>query len=211
MFPSLVATDTPDSFADRLIANDQNLRDELFDESLGISSQSSWLYGIARTRYDNEDELPEATVDFTAADAAAIMEVEGKVTLYGYLDTGEDVATLFDHAMMRRFYNVETLVVFYDNPVDETNAECDDYIIAWGSINRSAADLVKIRSKFVMEGIMGESAAIDDFYANIGTESRFPVGDGFCEGFEAQLRPDVVVEAPPQDRPEPDTEREGTH
>ncbi|MEE9335464.1 MAG: hypothetical protein V3U65_15345 [Granulosicoccaceae bacterium] len=188
IFPSLLATDTPVSATSK---NEENaVSTGLFDESLGLSVQNSWLYAIARTRTD-DDKLPDFTVDFTAVDAGAIMETEGKQTLYGYYTIYEDVATLFAHAMMRRHYGLESQVAYYDKPADEANATCDDYIIGWGSTNRAAADLVKVRSKWVMEQIMGSSAEIDDFYQTVGTEGRLPVGVAYCRSLEIQMASDL--------------------
>lgn len=188
IFPSLLVTDTPASASNK---NDANaVSTGLYDESLGLSDNASWLYAFARTRND-DDKLPEFVVDFTAVDAGAIMETEGKQTLYGYYTTYEDVATLFAHAMMRRHYGLESQIAYYDKPADEENASCDDYIIAWGSTNRTAADLVKVRSKWVMEKIMGSSAEIDDFYQTIGAEGRLPIGVAYCRSLEVQMASDL--------------------
>lgn len=188
IFPSLLASDTPASASTSNRANAVSTR--LFDENLGLSAQSSWLYAVARTRY-NDEELPEFAAGFLAADAGAIMETEGKQTLYGYYTTYEDVATLFAQSMMRRYYGVETHIAFFDKPADEENASCDDYLIGWGSTNRAAADLVKVRSKWVMEQIMGSSTEIDEFYQTIGTEGRLPVGVAYCRSLDVQTATDL--------------------
>jgi len=194
IFPSLLASDTPKTAADK-VDDGNNIRDLLYDESLALSDNDSWLFGVSRTLYD-EDVIPDAVIDFTAEDAGAIMATEGKQTLYGYVTSNEDVATLFSHSMMRRFYDVETHVLIFNRPADRANATCDDYIVGWGSTNRAAADLVQIRSKFVMEQVMGESAQIDNFYANIGSEGQIPVGEGYCQTLDALL---VGAEEPIED------------
>ncbi len=188
IFPLLLPTDTPATAANKNAANAVSTR--LYEESLGLSAQNSWLYGVARTRY-NDDKLPEFTVDFTAADAGSIMESEGKQTLYGYYTPYEDVATLFAQGMMRRHYGLESQIAFFDKPADEENASCDDYLIGWGSTNRAAGDLVKVRSQWVMEQIMGSSTEIDSFYDTIGTEGRLPVGVAYCRSLDPIMASDI--------------------
>ena len=187
IFPSLLATDTPGSASNKNTANAVSVG--LYDDSLGLSMQNSWLYAVARTRY-KDDNLPEFAANFTATDAGSIMETEGKQTLYGYYTTYEDVATLFAHAMMRRYYGLESQLAFFDKPADEKSASCDDYIIAWGSTNRAAAELVKMRSKWVMEQILGSSAEVDTFYDTIGTEGRLPVGVAYCRSLDVLMASD---------------------
>ena len=153
----------------------------LLPADLSLTSPDAFFDGLAGVRY--RDENPTAAHSIAQADSVgARMDNGGKVKFYSYSSPQEDVATLLETAMMKFHYDVDTHVAFANKPADEENAGCNDYIVEWGVRNRLASPLVTPRANFVVDKIMDESTAIDDFFANhIGQSVPLRQGDGWCD------------------------------
>jgi len=174
---------------------------KLLPEDLSITTPDAFLNELAGVRFRNEE--PSFAHSFISADSVgARMQGTGKMTFYSYSAPQEDVATLLEAAMMKFHYNVDTHVAFANKPADTENAECNDYIVAWGVRNRLASPLVTPRADFVVDKIMTESAAIDDFFSNhIGDAVPLRVGDGWCDS--RYLNPSLIL----SDQPAKSTDR----
>ena len=153
----------------------------LLPADLSLSKPDAFFDGLAGVRY--RDEQPTAAHTIAQADGVgARMDAGGKIKFYSYSSPQEDVATLLETAMMKFHYDVDTHVAFANKPADEENAECNDYVVAWGVRNRLASPLVTPRANFVVDKIMEQSADIDDFFANhIGESVPLRQGEGWCD------------------------------
>lgn len=98
------------------------------------------------------------------------MRLDGAADIYGYSDISEDVAMLFEEAMMKYFFDADRDMAFI-NRVD------DDYdgIISWGVRNRFADPRVISRAEFVIKEIF-PSVNFDDFMQNLPTTQELPIG-----------------------------------
>ena len=168
------AFDTIEQLSDRavstLLANDASLTtpDVFFDELADVRFRDA----------EPTEQHSTAQSDFVGAMLAAA----GKIQFYSYVSTKEDVATLFEAAMMKYHYNVDTHVAFANKPADEENAQCNDYIIGWGVRNRLASSLVIPRANFVVQSIMQAPYSITNLLDNrLGPVVPLREGDGWCE------------------------------
>jgi len=189
IYPQLLDSDTTLTAVDKVRNSKQTISDRLYADELGITDRFSWMFSISDHLYDKDDPpLLDFTKNFTGADAGSYMADEGRIMLYSYLTRREDVATLFAHAMMKRYYGVSTEFAFVDLPRNIGSASCEDYLIGWGVSNRLADPAVKIRAEYVMKQILGEEIALDNFMANLGTESLLPAGEAWCLTVGNQIR-----------------------
>lgn len=145
-----------------------------------MTSQASELYGLARIRY--ADEAPEEYQKTLQADfVGSVMSNEGKSRFYSYYTQEEDVATLFEQAMLKMHFDVDTHVGFMNKPMEHPDAFCEEYIVAWGTRNRIAAPLVLSRARWVTEQMLEPSFELDDFFSNnAGEETPLRMGDDWC-------------------------------
>ena len=128
-------------------------------------------FGESPTYEDKELESNEVGSLF-ATDSASNM--------YNYANKFEDLAMLFETAMMKYHYNIEMDIAFVNNP---KNAQtCNDFIIGWGVRNRIAKIDVANRVNFVLNHILPNMANWDDFTQNhLGATSSLPINSGWCD------------------------------
>lgn len=159
---------------------DLQIWQQLYDDEQ-LTAQSSWLYGLARVRFRDDEPTPflaSLLADFVGGE----MGNEGKASFYGYFTRFEDVATLFSAAMMKYHYDVDTHVGFANKTENEATASCNDYKVAWGVRNRVAAPLVAPRAQFIVDKMLPPSANRDQFFASgMGTETPLRLGVGWCD------------------------------
>ncbi len=86
---------------------------------------------------------------------------DGAADLYAYSSSAEDMAMLFQETMMRIHYGFEREIAFANSPDDLENAECEEFIIAWGVRGRIGAPHVKRRALWVVNQIMPDSGYSD--------------------------------------------------
>jgi len=148
------------------------------DESL--TKLESELYELARIRW--RDATPTNYQKSLQADyVGSVMSGEGKSHFYGYFTVFEDVATLFEQTMIKMHFDAESHVGFMNKPINHPDASCDEYIVDWGSRNRTAAPLVLARAKWVAEQILGPSAELDEYVSSqVGQDTPLRVGDDWC-------------------------------
>ena len=176
----------------------------LYDEEQ-LTAQTSLLYGLAAVRF--RDQQPTEFQSSVLADVVGSeMGNEGKSVFYGYSWPAEDVATLFEAAMMNYHYDVDYHVGLVNKPANDAVAECNDYKVEWGIRNRLASPLVAPRAKFVADRIIRPSAELDQFFASgLGTAAPLQVGAGWCDSVssnpqiakrtKAATRPPVELDA----------------
>ncbi|MFK7996242.1 MAG: hypothetical protein AB8B87_19040 [Granulosicoccus sp.] len=171
---------TPRSVVDALF--EQRISIQLY-ESAELGLDRSWLFALAAIRYRDE-EPSEFLASVRSEYVGGEMGNEGMARFYGYSSIYEDVATLFDQAMMKHHFGIDTHVGFADKPSgypDDTS--CNDLKVGWGVRNRIASPLVVPRARWVAEQVLdGLSVEMQQFFDNdIGEETFLRNGDGWCE------------------------------
>jgi hypothetical protein len=163
---------------------EQRVAERLYTDA-SLTAQTSHLYGLALVRYRDDEPTPVQSA-YLAEFVGGEMSSEGKSQFYGYFTTREDIATLFGKFMMKYHFGVDTQIGVMNKPANHPDADCNEYIVAWGSRNRIADPLVVGRAKWVVEQMIGPSAELDEFVANgIGEAVPLRVGDDWCEALFA--------------------------
>ncbi len=174
--------------------NDRTISTLLTNDA-SLTTPNVFFDELADIRF--RDAEPTAQHTTTQPDfVGALLAAAGKIQFYSYVSTKEDVATLFESAMMKHHYNVDTHVAFTNKPADEENAQCDDYIVGWGVRNRLASPLVIPRAKFVVQSIMQAPYNITNLLDNqLGTVVPLREGEGWCES--RTLSPSLIFNDQP--------------
>lgn len=138
--------------------------------SIGISQRltnsdpltSSTLYSLAGVMYRGVS--PTASdLAITGAEVGAAFEVDAAADDYAYTSQFEDVAMLFEEAMMKYFFNADHDVAYTTAPQEGEEGLCSGYPMEWGVRNRLGDSAVKARAEFVVNKI----------YPNLDTEAFF--------------------------------------
>lgn len=157
---------------------------DLLVEDPALTTPDPFFDQLADVRFRNVEPTTEQA-SATASFVGARMQTAGKMGFYSYVSPQEDVATLFEAAMMKYHYDIDTHVAFANKPSNRDTAKCDDYKVAWGVRNRLAAPLVLPRAEFVVQKILQPSGNVVSFMSNY-SEPVVPLrqGDGWCESGE---------------------------
>jgi len=112
---------------------------------------SELLYRLAGVMYRGNTPESELT-EVTATQVGNEFEMDATTDHYAYSSQFEDVAMLFEVAMMKYFWDIDYEVAF----VEPTGAEafCDDYLIGWGRQSWLGDTDVKQRAIFVTDELM---------------------------------------------------------
>lgn len=114
--------------------------------------KSDVMYRLAGILYRG-DNASDSYRRVGAALVASHFEPDSANDDYNYTTQYEDVAMLFEEAMMKAHFNM-------DRDVGFTNAAnsgfCSDYILAWGTRNRLGAEQVKTRAAWVVAELLPE-------------------------------------------------------
>lgn len=98
----------------------------------------------------------------TGAEVGAAFEVDAAADDYAYTSQFEDVAMLFEEAMMKYFFNADHDIAYTSVP-EEGQQGCEGYDMEWGVRNRLGDSAVKARAEFV----------VNQIYPNLDTEAFF--------------------------------------
>jgi hypothetical protein len=149
--------------------------------------QSTMMYHLAGILYrgNNASSTDRA---ITAEQVGAYFEPDGSNDDYNYSSQYEDVAMLFEEAMMKRHFNLDRDVGF----VNATNSPyCNDYILGWGMRNRLGVEKVKQRARWVVAQLLPAESNYDEWFDSLPEARALPTGVGWCDS-EKSL--DVVME-----------------
>lgn len=173
-FDDISLAETPrdlrEKFADRRVS-------QLLYDDMSLSVQTSWLFALASVRY-RDDAPDDDLLAFTAESVGGVMGNEGKTNFYSYSTIREDMANLFESAMMKKHYDVELYSAFVEKPIGyPDDYSVNDLIVGWGERNRLASPLVAPRAKYVIDKVFGDGADNDNFFNdNLGVASLLPTG-----------------------------------
>jgi len=125
--------------------------------------------------------ITDAQKAYTPDDVANFFSHDNAPTEYAYSSIQEDVATLFDAAMMSARYGIERdeAVISLKDADDSSKS----YIISWGQRGRVTDPVVMPRSKFVFDLIFPELDS-DTFYGALPAVRAFTVGDDWISVLE---------------------------
>lgn len=137
--------------------------------SIGISQQlttntpltSELLYSLAGVMYRGFDPTANDLAT-TGAEAGAAFELDGATDDYAYSSQYEDVAMLFEVAMMKYFFDVDYDIAYSTAPQGDTRY-CEDFPLEWGVRNRIGDAEVTRRAEFV----------VNQIYPNLDTAAFF--------------------------------------
>jgi len=116
--------------------------------------KSDILAGVAGVLFDGIAPTP-AEANYSAAKIGSYFALDSASDLYSYASQYEDVAMLFEEAMMQLLFGVRRDVAFTSIPTGNTD-DCGDYRVGWGMRGRIAVRQVMERAKLVLAEILPE-------------------------------------------------------
>lgn len=146
----------------------------LLDQTYPLESQT--MFDLAAILYGGAT-APPAYLAITAEEVGHHFSSDGANDDYNYALPEEDVAMLFEEAMMKFHFGMDRDVGF-TNAVNPFN--CPDAILGWGMRNRLGVENVKIRAEWVVEQLLPNS----DYSANFATfpePRQFEPGVSWCD------------------------------
>lgn len=144
------------------------------------------LYPLLATELDALAEVnffgaepSETQKAYTPSFLGALMDPDGAAEYYAYSTDQEDLATLFEAAMMFRHHGVRYNVAFTDRPIDTEDYGCEDIPVGWGSRNRLGDPWVLERARYALVLVLDDPAAtLDD--TRVGATVPMRVGESWC-------------------------------
>lgn len=115
----------------------------------------------------------------TAAQVGGFFEPDAASDDYAYSSQYEDLAMLFEEAMMKLHYDTERDMAFIVAS-QKRDAHCNDELIGWGVRNRLAAAQVVGRAEWAVQQML-PLRNYSDFFAELDPPQPLPVGQGWCE------------------------------
>jgi hypothetical protein len=126
-----------------------------------------------------------ATVDerlYSPEFVGAAMEQDGANDNYAYASPHEDVAMLFEEAMMKYHFGLERDIAYTVVP-KAAQPVCDDYLVKWGYRNRIAQPEVSLRARQVVAGMLPEED-LSAFFAALAPPIALRLDEGWCRNLE---------------------------
>ncbi len=142
-----------------------------------VPLNSSFLFDLAGIIYRGET-ASAAQTQWLAAEVGAAMEAGIANDDYAYSSVNEDVAMLFEEAMMKFLFDIDRDIAYTARP-DEV-AACSDFIVAWGMRGRLGDSVVKDRARFVVEAIYpGRDFSL--FFQGLPAPTMMRPDESWCE------------------------------
>lgn len=139
-------------------------------------SSALWL-SLAQVLYRGVPSTPEQngySADFVGAFFASDVANE----TYSYSSRHEDVAMLFEEAMMKYHFDIDRDIAFTDLPLT-IPPSCDDYLVQWGVRNRLGDLNVKPRAEFVAAELL-PGVDFATFFAEFPVPTSMAINQGWC-------------------------------
>lgn len=144
-------------------------------QQMGLRSDT--LFGLAGVMFRGDTPTAEQRA-LTAQQVGQYFAGDGASDDYAYSSIYEDVAMLFEEAMMKYHFDVDRDMAFTAAPADPS--ACGDYIVGWGNRNRLGDSEVKNRARFVVGELLPQ-ADLDDFFQNLPLPTEMTVGVDWCQ------------------------------
>lgn len=174
LYDTVQSTDTVYSASSRLHPHHPST--QLAERS---SLTSDAMYHFASILYHglHPSEQDKAT---TAWEIGGFFEPDRANDNYNYTSQYEDLAMLFEEAMMKIAFDIDRDIAFVTPTAPEgVSPRCDDYIIGWGERNRVGDIHILPRAQFALEALLPER----DFtqaLAALPLPSSLPRDVGWC-------------------------------
>lgn len=139
---------------------------------------SSLMYEVGEVLFQGVDASSDILA-LSAADLGTAMAPDGANDDYNYSTIREDVAMLFEEAMMTYLYGTDRIVAFLDRPVID-NPSCDDYLVGWGQRGRIASPQMVPRVQLVIDHML-PSVDPDLVIGSFPAVLAFEPGEGYCQ------------------------------
>ena len=134
---------------------------------------SSVLSGLGQVMYRGATPSVAQT-QLTAAEVGAEFEADAAADSYAYSSQFEDLAMLFEIAIMKRFWDLDYQVVFVE-PIGDA-IYCDEYLIGWAGLNWLGDTDVKDRAMFVTNALLPD-VDLTMFYQDLAAPTLSSTGD----------------------------------
>ncbi|MBW8190467.1 hypothetical protein K0504_05405 [Neiella marina] len=161
-----------------------DLIDQVFDDGLSIQQRVVGDYPLIYTTLKNladvlfgGDDASSVLLALTAPDAGAMFELDGASDMYNYYTSSEDIAMLFEEALMS--YTLDALrdVAF----LHQDNDSYCEKTIGWGQRGRIANNLVKARAQQVISLMLPDQAtAINNHLDSLDAPQALPNDVAWC-------------------------------
>jgi len=116
-----------------------------------------------------------------------LFATDNATNMYNYANQYEDLAMIFESAMMKYHYNIEMDIAFVSNAGD--TKECDEYVVGWGVRNRIAKDSIKPRVKFILNKILPNRVDWNGYIDNaIGSKQPLNSNVGWCSSINLNAK-----------------------
>ncbi|ALC15237.1 hypothetical protein DSOUD_0443 [Desulfuromonas soudanensis] len=135
-----------------------------------------WL-SLAQVLYRGVPATPEQ-IDYSADVVGDSFASDVANETYSYSSKYEDVAMLFEEAMMKYHFDIDRDIAFTDLPLTITPT-CDDYRVRWGVRNRLGDPVVKPRAEFVAAALL-PGVDLGTFFADFPTPTSMAIDQGWC-------------------------------
>ena len=124
----------------------------------------------------------EQQKNYTPSDVGGFMSIDGAAKYYSYSTEREDFANLMEFAMMKKNFDMDLSIGYYDKPQDEDNFFCSELVVGWGQHNRLSDPLVLPRARWVVDRVYGPSDENNAFFdAQSGLARNMIAGLDWCE------------------------------
>jgi len=150
------------------------LRGAFVSDRLYRSSRltSDKMHSLADVMYNGKNPTAE-DIATTATEAGAAFESDTAADDYAYTSQYEDIAMLFEIAMMKYFWGIDYDTGFLAAPVEG----CGE--LGWAQRNRIGDNNVKDRAQFVTNALMPH-IDMTMFYQDLETAKDFVESSGWC-------------------------------
>ena len=148
---------------------------------------SAQLTHYAQVSYLRQGMYNTQELDVTALNFAEIFDPHPANDDYAFAHRFEDVAMLFEEAMMRYHFDLDRDVGYVSVPRGVDDPQCNDYLLAWGMRNRGARQDIKMRMQLVVESL-APKPQWPAFFASLAEPILLEPNQGWCDS--------IVVDAP---------------
>lgn len=142
---------------------------------------SSILFDLAKVTFGGEKANSNQML-LTALDVGQIFEADIANDDYNYQNYREDVAMLFEEAMMSILFGIQRDISFTNQSQDRV---CDQFVVSWGERGRIGHANIKPRLELVL-GSISNLPNISELVDAIPSPIALPIGVNWCEVLNVQ-------------------------
>jgi hypothetical protein len=135
-----------------------------------------WL-SLARVLYRGVPATPEQ-ISYSADVVGDSFASDVANETYSYSSRHEDVAMLFEEAMMKYYFDIDRDIAFTDLPLT-IRPTCDDYRVRWGVRNRLGDPYVKPRAALVAAELL-PGVDFATFFDGFPAPTSMVIDQGWC-------------------------------